>query len=68
MPKVTVILGLCGSGKSFLSRELEERTQARAFEGVASDHDLHKELLSHLRAGGDAIVVVLNETISCSRC
>lgn len=54
--KVTIVLGLCGSGKSYYCRKLCTETGAHFFEHVASQPETRARLLAHLRGGHDATV------------
>jgi hypothetical protein len=56
MPKVTFILGLAGSGKSYLASQISEKTGAIIFEGIEGDAEIMKNMIQHLREGGDCIV------------
>jgi hypothetical protein len=56
MAKVTFILGLSGSGKTYLSRRLQTETGAELFENVLSDDTSVPALIECLKAGKDCIV------------
>jgi hypothetical protein len=58
MPKVTFVLGLCGSGKSFFAQDLHKRSGARVFENLLSDRTgaFYREFLQYVEAGHDSIV------------
>jgi len=55
MTTVTFLLGLCGSGKTHLAKELREATGAEIFEGV-EHHKSLPAIVQHLRNGKDCIV------------
>lgn len=69
MAKVTFILGLCGSGKTFLANQLKEETGAEIFEGVAGSHNPSgmSDMLDRLRRGMDCIVEEIAYCCSHSR-
>jgi len=69
MAKVTFILGLCGSGKTFLAKQLKVKTGAEIFEGVAGSHNPNgmSEMLDRLRRGMDCIVEEIAYCCSHSR-
>jgi hypothetical protein len=58
MPKITFVLGLCGSGKSFYAQELHKQSGARVFENLLSDRTgtYYREFLRYVEAGNDCIV------------
>jgi hypothetical protein len=55
MPKVTFILGLCGSGKSHLAAGIA--AGAKFDEGFLLDEEQHQALFAALRSGEDCVVV-----------
>lgn len=58
MAKVTFVLGLCGSGKTFIANQLKSVTGAEIFQGIAGSHNptgLH-DMLGRLSNGLDCIV------------
>ena len=58
MPTVTFILGLCGSGKTWLAeRIIADRTFD---EGFICDKTQHVALIDALRSGGDCVVVEIH--------
>jgi deoxyadenosine/deoxycytidine kinase len=56
MAKVTFILGLCGSGKTYLAEQLKNETGAEVFENLLSDGSRLPALVECLRDGKDCIV------------
>jgi predicted kinase len=56
MAKVTFVLGLCGSGKSYLAQQMGRRTGERVFENLLSDASALPVLLACLKEGKDCIV------------
>jgi hypothetical protein len=56
MAKVTFILGLSGSGKSYLAHRLQSETGAELFENLLSDDSSLPALIENLKAGKDCIV------------
>jgi hypothetical protein len=56
MAQVTFILGLCGSGKTYLSQQLRKETGAEVFENVLADGSRLPALVECLREGKDCIV------------
>lgn len=56
MAKVTFLLGLAGSGKSFLAEKLKRETGAEIFEGTEGDATKKQHMLQHLINGGSCIV------------
>jgi hypothetical protein len=58
MPKVTFLLGLAGSGKSHLAKELKRTTNAEVLEGVLGEHNPLgiNELVVRLLEGKDCVV------------
>src|SRR5262245_54976611 len=54
-PTVTFILGLCGSGKTWMAGRI--RADIRFDEGFLQDESQQKELVESLAAGRDAVVV-----------
>ncbi len=56
MPKVTIVVGLCGSGKSYHCDQIKAKTGAKHFEHVASQEGTRAGLIEHLRQGKDATV------------
>lgn len=58
MAKVTFLLGLAGSGKSFHAKKLKRETDAEIFEGVAGSHNpgMLLTMVQHLRDGKNCIV------------
>ena len=55
MAKVTFVLGLCGSGKTFRAEQVREATGAEIFEGVEHHRSL-PAIVQRLRDGKDCIV------------
>jgi cytidylate kinase len=57
MAKLTFVIGLCGSGKSYLSEKLAESTGVRLFEGLVEKQQVDlPELLHALKNGLDCVV------------
>ena len=56
MAKVTFILGLSGSGKTYLSERLKRETGSQVFTDLLSDDSRLAALIERLRAGQDCIV------------
>jgi hypothetical protein len=56
MAKLTFILGLSGSGKTYLAEQLKKQTGAEVFENLLSDASNLGVLLECLRNGKDCIV------------
>lgn len=56
MAKVTFILGLSGSGKTYLAHRLKNETGAELFENLLSDDSSLPALIEQLKAGKDCIV------------
>jgi len=56
MAKVTFILGLSGSGKTYLAQQLKKDTGAEVFENLLSDGSSLPALIACLRDGRDCIV------------
>jgi hypothetical protein len=56
MAKVTFILGLCGSGKTYLAEQLKNETGAEVFENLLSDGSRLPALVECLRDGKDCVV------------
>jgi hypothetical protein len=58
LAKVTFLLGLAGSGKSFLAEQLKMETGAEIFEGIAGSHNsgMLLTMVQHLRDGKNCIV------------
>jgi deoxyadenosine/deoxycytidine kinase len=56
MAKITFILGLCGSGKTYLSERLKKETRAEVFTNLLSDDSSLAALVESLRDGKDCIV------------
>lgn len=55
MAKITFVLGLAGSGKSFYAQKLKEATRAEIFEGVVHNKSL-PTIVQCLKDGKDCIV------------
>lgn len=55
MPTLTLILGLCGSGKSHLARQIV--AGAVFDEGFLKSKEQHAKLIATLNSGRDAVVV-----------
>jgi len=56
MAKITFILGLSGSGKTYLSERLKKETGAEVFTNLLSDDSSLTALVQSLRNGKDCIV------------
>jgi hypothetical protein len=56
MAKLTFILGLSGSGKTYLSERLKRETGAEVFTNLLADESGLAALIAFLRAGKDCIV------------
>jgi hypothetical protein len=56
MAKLTFILGLSGSGKTYLSERLKRETGAEVFTNLLADESGLAALIVFLRAGKDCIV------------
>ena len=56
MAKITFILGLCGSGKTYLSERLKKETGAEVFTNLLADESGLIALIESLRNGKDCIV------------
>lgn len=58
MVKVTFLLGLAGSGKSFLAEKLKRETGAEIFEGTEGEEKqkLLRVMVQHLKGGKNCIV------------
>jgi hypothetical protein len=56
MAKVTFILGLCGSGKTYLSEQLKKQTGADVFENLFEDGSNLSALIQRLKEGKDCII------------
>jgi len=56
MAKVTFLLGLAGSGKSFRAEMLKRGSGAEIFEGTKGDPGVKRKMLGHLESGGSCIV------------
>jgi adenosyl cobinamide kinase/adenosyl cobinamide phosphate guanylyltransferase len=54
--KITFLLGLAGSGKSFLAEKLRKETGAEIFEGTEGDEIKKQRMLKHLTNGESCIV------------
>src|SRR5580698_7665466 len=55
MPTVTFILGLCGSGKTYLADRII--ASAKFDEGFLDDQAQHDALIAALRSGKDCVVI-----------
>lgn len=55
MPRATVVVGLCGSGKSYHTERLHKQTGASVFEGVVEKQQI-PEAIEWLRSGNDCII------------
>jgi deoxyadenosine/deoxycytidine kinase len=56
MAKLTFILGLSGSGKTYLSERLKKETGAEVFTNLLADESSLTSLIAFLRDGKDCIV------------
>jgi hypothetical protein len=56
VPRVTFILGLAGSGKTYLAEKLAKDTGATFFEGTEGQRTTKESMLQHLANGGNCIV------------
>ena len=56
MAKITFILGLCGSGKTYLSERLKKETGAEIFTNLLADDSGLTALVESLQDGKDCIV------------
>jgi hypothetical protein len=56
MAKITFILGLSGSGKTYLSEHLKKETDAEVFTNLLADDSRLNALIESLRAGKDCII------------
>ena len=56
MAKITFIIGLCGSGKTYLSERLKKETGAEVFTNLLADESGPTALIESLRNGKDCIV------------
>src|SRR4030095_14733103 len=56
MAKLTFILGLSGSGKTYLSERLKKETGAEVFTNLLADESGLTSLIAFLRDGKDCIV------------
>ena len=56
MAKITFILGLSGSGKTYLSERLKKETGAQVFNNLLADASGLNALIESLRDGKDCIV------------
>ena len=56
MAKITFILGLSGSGKTYLSERLKAETGAKVFTNLLADDNGLSALIESLRDGKDCIV------------
>jgi hypothetical protein len=56
MATCTFIVGLCGSGKTYLSDQLTKQTGAEVFENLLADGSKLPALVECLKAGEDCIV------------
>ena len=56
MAKITFILGLSGSGKTYLSERLKKETGAQVFTNLLADASGPNALIEFLRDGKDCIV------------
>lgn len=55
MARITFLLGLCGSGKSYLAEQMEKNNEGLIFEGVVGKEQVH-EMIECLKVGSDCIV------------
>lgn len=61
MPKVTFILGLCGSGKSHLADEMVKDLGVRKFdENFILEEHQQQDLFNSLRAGIDCVLIEIH--------
>ena len=56
MATCTFIVGLCGSGKTYLSQQLKKATGAEVFENLLADGGNFPALIECLKEGKDCIV------------
>jgi hypothetical protein len=56
MSKATFILGLSGSGKTYLAQKIKKETGAEVFENILEDGSSLAVLIECLKAGNDCIV------------
>lgn len=56
MAKATFILGLSGSGKTYLAQKMKTETGAEVFENILEDGSSLAVLIECLKAGNDCIV------------
>jgi hypothetical protein len=56
MAKATFILGLSGSGKTYLAQKIKKETGAEVFENILEDGSSLAVLIECLKAGNDCIV------------
>lgn len=57
MAKVTLVIGLCGSGKTYLSEQLAQQTGAELFESLVEQQVVEvPRLLESLKAGKNCVV------------
>ena len=56
MAKITFILGLSGSGKTYLSEHLKKETDAEVFTNLLADDSSLNALMESLRDGKDCII------------
>jgi hypothetical protein len=56
MAKVTFILGLCGSGKTYLAEQLGKQTGAEVFDNLLADGSKLPALIQCLKDGKDCII------------
>ena len=56
MAKITFILGLSGSGKTYLSERLKKETGAQVFNNLLADDNGLNAIIESLRDGKDCIV------------
>jgi hypothetical protein len=66
MPKVVFLVGLCGSGKSHLAKQLDRETGAIVFDGVMNSRAL-VALQECLGRGEDCIVEEISLCIAANR-
>jgi len=55
MAKATIILGLCGSGKTYLSEKISKETGAKIFEGI-EHHKTLPCIIQYLKNGHDCVL------------